>query len=116
MSLLTLSTQIHASGEIMMSVPPGVFHPPPKVESAVVRLSIRDTPLVDRDREAALFQLATVAFQRKRKTLGNGLAQGLGIPKHDVDIGLQSLGIDPSRRPQTLSVGEWIAVSEALVP
>jgi 16S rRNA (adenine1518-N6/adenine1519-N6)-dimethyltransferase len=116
MSLLTLSTQIHASGAIAMSVPPDVFYPPPKVDSAVVRLSSRDTPLVDRDQEAALFRLATSAFQRKRKTLSNGLAQGLGQPKHDIDIVLQSIGIDPSRRPQTLSVGEWIAVSGAFAP
>jgi 16S rRNA (adenine1518-N6/adenine1519-N6)-dimethyltransferase len=114
MSLLTLSSCIHAVGEIAMYVPPDAFYPPPKVESAVVHLRVRNVPLVDEDEEAALFRLATVAFQRKRKTLSNGLAQGLGRSKGEIDAVLQSTGIDPSRRPQTLTVDEWIALTRII--
>jgi len=116
MSLLTLATSIHATGEIAMYAPPDVFYPPPRVESAVVHLILRDLPLVDRDEELALFRLATMAFQRKRKTLSNGLAQGLERSKGDVDAVLQSLGIDPHRRPQTLSIDEWIALTREITP
>ena len=116
MSLLALSMRIHATGEIAMHVPPDVFYPAPKVESAVVHLVLRDVPLVDRQEEAVLFRLATMAFQRKRKTLSNGLAQGLGKAKGEIDSNLRAIGIDPVRRPQTLSIDEWIAISRTIVP
>jgi 16S rRNA (adenine1518-N6/adenine1519-N6)-dimethyltransferase len=61
-----------------------------------------------------MFQLATMAFQRKRKTISNGLSQGLAIPKVDLDAAFEAATIDGMRRPQTLSVDEWLALAEAL--
>lgn len=114
MSLLGLATQLHASADIAFFVPHDVFVPPPKVESAVVRMDIRQAlPLTPQERDR-MFVLATMAFQRKRKTLSNGLAQGLGKAKNDVDERLRKAGIDPLRRPQTLDVQDWLRVTEVL--
>ncbi len=114
MSLLGLATALYANAEIVLVVPPGVFLPPPKVESAVVRMDVRTqlrgTP-AQRDR---MFELATMAFQRKRKTISNGLAQGLSRQKAEMDHLLASAGIDPMRRPQTLGVDEWLRIAEML--
>jgi 16S rRNA (adenine1518-N6/adenine1519-N6)-dimethyltransferase len=114
MSLLGLATSLYADAHIAMVVPPDVFLPPPKVDSAVVVLDSRSSlpgTAASRDR---MFQLATMAFQRKRKTISNGLAQGLGKPKTDIDAIIGDAGIDPMRRPQTLSVDDWLTIAEAL--
>lgn len=113
MSLLGLATQLYAVAHIALIVPPGVFLPPPKVDSAVVVLDVREAlPGTDASRDR-MFELATMAFQRKRKTISNGLSQGLGIPKSDLDAVFESIVLDGMRRPQTLSVQEWLAIAEA---
>jgi len=114
MSLLGLATQLYATAAIAFIVPADVFIPPPKVESAVVRIDARqDLPLTLTERDH-MFALATMAFQRKRKTISNGLSQGLGTSKRDIDDRLVHAGIDPMRRPQTLGVGEWLSVTRVL--
>lgn len=114
MSLLGLATALYAEAHIAMIVPPDVFLPPPKVDSAVVVLDARTTlPGTDATRDR-MFELATMAFQRKRKTISNGLAQGLGIAKTELDALLEGAGIDSMRRPQTLSVDDWLRIAEAL--
>lgn len=114
MSLLGLATSLYSEAHIALVVPPDVFLPPPKVDSAVVVLDSRETlPGTEASRDR-MFQLATMAFQRKRKTISNGLAQGLGRPKAELDAVLQSAGIDGMRRPQTLSVDEWLRIAEVL--
>jgi len=113
-SLLSLATQFYAEVELAFIVPSDVFLPPPKVESAVVRLTIRTSPIagiIDRER---LFHLATMAFQRKRKTICNGLSQGLDRPKSEMETILAGAGIDPGLRPQAVSLQEWIVLAKAL--
>lgn len=114
MSLLGLATDLYAEAGIALIVPPDVFFPPPKVESAVVRMDTRAKLRGTEAMRERMFELATMAFQRKRKTLSNGLSMGLGMPKSETDEILSSIGIDPKRRPQTLNVDEWLQVAEAL--
>lgn len=114
MSLLGLATSLYSDARIAFVVPPEVFLPPPKVDSAVVVLDVRDQlPGTSAWRER-MFELATIAFQRKRKTISNGLAQGLARPKAEIDALLQDADIDPMRRPQTLDVDEWLRIAEAI--
>jgi len=69
---LTVATQFQADMEYLLTVPPAAFHPPPKVDSAVVRLTPRAVPAaVD---AAAFLHFASLAFQHKRKNLRNNLA------------------------------------------
>lgn len=114
MSLLGLATGLYADARIELVVPPDVFLPPPKVDSAVVVLDSRPELSGTQAQRDRMFELATMAFQRKRKTLSNGLSQGLGRPKQELDAIFGAIGIDGMRRPQTLSVDEWLAVAEAL--
>jgi 16S rRNA (adenine1518-N6/adenine1519-N6)-dimethyltransferase len=70
------------------------------------------SPLASPIERVRLFHLATAAFQRKRKTISNGLSQGLDRPRADIDQWLQRAGIEPSRRPQTISLQEWILLAK----
>jgi 16S rRNA (adenine1518-N6/adenine1519-N6)-dimethyltransferase len=114
MSLLGLATGLYADARIELVVPPDVFLPPPKVDSAVVVLDSRPELSGTQAQRERMFELATMAFQRKRKTLSNGLSQGLGRPKQELDAIFGAIGLDGMRRPQTLSVDEWLSVAEAL--
>ncbi len=114
MSLLGLATDLYSDAGIAMIVPPEVFLPPPKVESAVVRMNTRTELRGTQEMRERMFELATMAFQRKRKTLSNGLSMGLDRPKSELDEILASVDIDPKRRPQTLNVDEWLRIAEAL--
>ncbi|HWV24986.1 MAG TPA: 16S rRNA (adenine(1518)-N(6)/adenine(1519)-N(6))-dimethyltransferase RsmA [Thermomicrobiales bacterium] len=111
MSLLGLATQLYADAHIAFVVPPDVFLPPPKVESAVVDLIVRERPPGTPEQRDRMFQLATMAFQRKRKTISNGLSMGLDRPKAELDVTLERIEIDPKRRPQTLNVEEWLQIA-----
>lgn len=115
MSLLALACQLYTDPEIAFVVPPDVFLPPPKVESAVVAMRVlADRPPLKTQWDM-LFGLATMAFQRKRKTIANGLAQGLNMPKADVESVLVEAGIDPMRRPETMTVDEWILLAARML-
>lgn len=114
MSLLGLATDLYADSKIVLVVPPGVFVPPPKVESAVVRMDIRTELRGTQAMRDRMFELATMAFQRKRKTIANGLAMGLDRPKVELEEIFTSARLDPMRRPQTLSVDEWLHIAELL--
>lgn len=114
MSLLGLATHLYAEAQIAFIVPPDVFLPPPKVESAVVVLNVRDRLAGTSEQRDRMFELATMAFQRRRKTISNGLSMGLGMPKAELDVLLERVGIDPKRRPQTLGVGEWLSIAREL--
>lgn len=92
------------------SVPAGAFHPPPKVDSAVVMLTPRDEPV---DVEAPSFVRTTrMAFEARRKTLRNALLR-LHEPAV-VDRALAAVGIDGKRRGETLSVEEFDALARSL--
>jgi 16S rRNA (adenine1518-N6/adenine1519-N6)-dimethyltransferase len=114
MSLLGLATRLYTDASIQFIVPPDSFLPPPKVESAVLTLDVRvDTGMNQFERDR-LFELATMSFQRKRKTIANGLSQGLGLDKSEIEARLTDAGIDVMRRPQTLDLDDWIRLTRAI--
>jgi|SRR5690554_3682589 len=87
--------------EPVLLVPPGAFTPPPKVESAVVRLvPYKNSPYPVKDREA-LYKVCLIAFNQRRKTIRNNLKQLMS------DAQIEALGIDPNARPETLSVADY---------
>ncbi len=100
---LSVMLQLRFAMVRLFDVPPGAFRPPPKVDSAVVRLVPRDdAPECD---AAALARVVTAAFTKRRKTLRNALA---GAVRDDA---LASLGLDPKLRPENLSVDDYVALS-----
>ncbi|MBB3191279.1 16S rRNA (adenine(1518)-N(6)/adenine(1519)-N(6))-dimethyltransferase RsmA [Halomonas cerina] len=107
---LSVLAQYHCRVESLFTVPPEAFVPRPRVESAIVRLTPHASPpQVARD-ERLLFALVREAFGQRRKTLRNNLKGRLDA------VSLETLGIDPSRRPQTLTVEEFVRIANHLAP
>ena len=112
MSLLGLATQFYSDAEVAFVVPPDVFVPAPKVESAVVSMIVKQELALSHANRERMFQLATMAFQRKRKTIANGLSQGLDRAKGEIEELLRSADLDPGLRPQALVVDDWIRLAK----
>jgi len=111
MSLLALGVQFYCTGWIVAKVPAGAFYPVPKVDSAVVRLDRRSTPVAEDVDAGRFFAVARAGFSQPRKQLRNSLASGLQMAPVDVECWLASAGIDPKRRAETLSLAEWAALA-----
>jgi len=109
MSLLAIAVQFYGKPKVLFRVPPGAFKPPPKVDSAVVRIDVYapgERPVAIGSEEG-FFRVVRAGFGQKRKQLGNTLATGLNIPKDSVASRLIEADIEPSRRAETLSLEEW---------
>jgi len=113
MSLLALAIQILTEPELMFVVPPEVFDPPPKVDSAVIRLVRRPRALLNMEDQERLFTIASIAFQQKRKTLANSIANGTKRPKAEIEQALDVLGLDSGIRPQAVSLDDWCRIAQA---
>lgn len=111
MSLLTVAVQVYAETEELLDVPPEAFDPPPQVWSSVIRLTIRKDPLIPRERLEAFFDLVSVTFLHSRKQLKNARWSGFG--REATLATLEAAGIDPMRRPETLSIDEWVGLLDA---
>jgi 16S rRNA (adenine1518-N6/adenine1519-N6)-dimethyltransferase len=109
MSMLALSVQFFGDVEIIREVKAGNFWPEPKVDSAVVRLVLKDENHADisRQEEKAFFRMAKMGFSAKRKMLKNNLAAGLQIENSEAEKMISSIGLDIRIRAEDLSVVEW---------
>jgi 16S rRNA (adenine1518-N6/adenine1519-N6)-dimethyltransferase len=94
-------------------VSPEAFFPQPKVRSTVLKIELYDEALVRDDELQSLRGLVRAAFGQRRKTLGNALNAWLKGGRGEIDELLRSQGIDPQRRGETLSVGEFIKLARA---
>ena len=117
MSYLSVFVQYHARIRIAFGVPAGAFEPEPAVESAVIVVEPFDADdRLDAAAEDELWRLVQAAFRERRKMIHNVLARQLPLDAGRVTAALAAVGLDPDRRPQTLAVGEWLALHEALGP
>jgi 16S rRNA (adenine1518-N6/adenine1519-N6)-dimethyltransferase len=107
LSLLALSVQVYGKPTIAARIPAGAFLPPPKVDSAIVRIELYPHPLLPEEQLGKFFKLIKAGFSQKRKTLRNALSAGLSLPAAKVGELLKQEGIDPMRRAETLSIDEW---------
>lgn len=101
--------QLFGKPHIVCLVPPAAFLPPPQVDSAVVHMECHEKPLVDNAEARKILNLAKVAFAQRRKMLNNTLGKLPGGME-----ALAACGIDPKRRPETLTIDEWIAVRKSI--
>jgi 16S rRNA (adenine1518-N6/adenine1519-N6)-dimethyltransferase len=109
-SLATVVVQVFAKAQVIFTIPAAAFTPPPRVDSALVQLDIRDKPAIDVDDFGAFFRFVEAVFQGRRKQLGGTLGRSSGTGSTEAGGRLRVLGIDPERRPQTLSLAEWQAI------
>lgn len=107
MSLLSVTAQWYWQVRMAELVPAELFTPPPKVDSQILVLSRRSVPLYEDVITRELFRLVKAGFAQRRKTLLNSLSAGLSLPREQVQLLCESVGIEPKRRAQTLSLEEW---------
>lgn len=87
--------------------------PPPKVDSAIVRLDVQPEPRYSVKDEALLFKLVKGAFGQRRKTLLNALGSSFAtLDKQRLGEALEASGIDPKRRGETLSIDEFCRLAD----
>lgn len=106
MSLLAVSVQYFGEPQILDRIPAGSFMPEPDVDSAVLRVDVRDDiPRASERRR--FFRVVKAGFGQRRKQLVNALSGGLGLAREEVLAALAAAGIDATRRAETLSLDEW---------
>ena len=113
---ISYAVAYYTAPELLFTVQPGSFYPAPKVTSAVIRLTLHDTPPVQpaNGDERGLFRLIRAAFSQRRKTAANAVAAGLGLPKPRVTAALQAAGLDARLRPEQLTLADYCALQAAL--
>ncbi|HZV95412.1 MAG TPA: 16S rRNA (adenine(1518)-N(6)/adenine(1519)-N(6))-dimethyltransferase RsmA [Candidatus Nitrosocosmicus sp.] len=111
---LSVLSQLVFEVRLAFTVPPGAFRPPPLVDSAVLHLRARTAPPVPVADSRRLRAVVRAAFAQRRKSLANALAGGLGLPAERARVVLADLGIDPTRRAETLSLAEFARLAAAL--
>jgi len=105
---MSVKVAYYATAKVVGTVPPTVFMPAPKVESALVALERRAAPAVDVPSVDRMFALVRAGFAQRRKTLRQALKGLLGDATVDT---LTAAGIDPRARAETLGLDEWAALA-----
>ncbi|MCI8940833.1 MAG: 16S rRNA (adenine(1518)-N(6)/adenine(1519)-N(6))-dimethyltransferase RsmA [Dorea sp.] len=110
---LSLAVQYYAKPYIAAFVPPNCFMPRPKVGSAVICLSCHETPPAQVKDENLLFKIIRASFNQRRKTLANGLsnASDLSVPKEIIKEGIEKIGKGTGVRGETLTLEEFVRLS-----
>ncbi len=111
---LTVAVQYYCTVEVVAQVPREAFVPRPNVDSTVIRLDIRKDKPVNPIDEKLFFMIVKAAFGQRRKTLLNALSAPGWMQKHEIGEMLDGLGIDPSRRGETLSIAEFSRIADEL--
>ncbi len=107
MSLLSVSVQFYCEVSLGRVVPAELFTPPPKVDSQILVLQYRQTPLFTGVDTKQFFRLIKAGFAGRRKKLRSSLSAGLRISKPEAEALLRKAGIDPDLRAQALSLQDW---------
>lgn len=107
MSLLSVSVQFYCETNLGDVVPANLFTPPPKVDSQILHLVFRETPLYPNVDTKKFFRLVKASFSERRKKLRSSLSGGLGISKQEAEELLIRADIDPNLRAQALSLADW---------
>jgi 16S rRNA (adenine1518-N6/adenine1519-N6)-dimethyltransferase len=109
--VLSIGVQLHAHVRRLLTLPPGAFRPPPKVHSAVLRLTF-GPPAVPLQDEAVFDAMVRSMFTQRRKTLANSLrsfAESRGATPAEA---LAAAAIDPERRAETLQLSELARLAD----
>ena len=108
--LLTILVNLFGKPSLMAIVPPEAILPPPKVDSAILQIDCYPQPKADPATVTKILSLAKHAFSQKRKMLSNTLAKLPGGTE-----ALAACGVELTRRPQTLTMEEWIGIAKKMM-
>ena len=116
MSYLSVFVQYHAKVRVAQIVPASAFEPAPEVQSAILVGETQPRRL-EAEGEEQLWRIVQAGFRERRKMLHNVLPRQLPqVGRERFDVALQAVGIASDRRPQTVSVEDWMALSAAVGP
>ncbi len=111
---VTVAVSYYAKAEKLFFVPRESFLPPPKVNSEVIKLTVREKPPVDVQDEEKFFKIVKAAFSQRRKTAENSISAGLGIPKADVAAALEKAGLQKTVRAEKMTMEDFAKLAEIL--
>ena len=111
---ITLLCLYYTQPSIVTNVPASLFVPPPKVDSAVLKLDMLEEPRVKVLDEKMFFRVVKAAFSQRRKTLLNCLSSAFRIPKEQLAKLMEDTGILPTRRGETLDIEEFAKLSDCI--
>jgi 16S rRNA (adenine1518-N6/adenine1519-N6)-dimethyltransferase len=109
---LSVHMEAFSEAQVAIRVPPGAFHPPPKVDSAVLDVRLRSTPRIGAVSIAQFTKVNRAAFSAPRKTLRNALRNA--FPTAVVAEGLERAGVDGGCRASVLTLEDVVGLAEAL--
>lgn len=107
---LSIMIQYQCNAELLFLVPPEAFEPIPKVESAIIYMQPKQQVTKNQVDVEKLSRLVTQAFSQRRKTLANTLKNNVTVAQ------IEAVNIDPSQRPETVSVEQYIQLAQSLPP
>ena len=111
---LTIGITYHAEPERIATLSPENFYPAPKVDSALLKLTMRKNPKVVVENEELFFKVVRTAFRTRRKMLKNALVRGRFASGEVLGAVFEELGIAPQRRAETLDITEFAALANSL--
>ena len=111
---VTVAVNYYARAKTLFDVSRGSFMPSPNVDSAVIRLDLRDEPPIKVSDEEFFFRMVKAAFAQRRKTASNSISSGMNIPKDKVIAALENSGFSPNVRAESLSMQELGTLCENL--
>ncbi len=111
---VTVAVNYYAKSEKLFFVPRDSFLPPPKVNSEVIRLTVRENPPVNVKNEANFFKTVKAAFSQRRKTAENSLSSGTGIKKDVIANALAEAGLEKTVRAEKLTMEDFARLSDIL--
>ncbi|MGI6030221.1 MAG: 16S rRNA (adenine(1518)-N(6)/adenine(1519)-N(6))-dimethyltransferase RsmA [Eubacteriales bacterium] len=110
---ISAAVHYYTRPQLLFTVPPQCFMPAPKVESAVIRLEVRERPPVEVRDEKLLFDIVRGAFAQRRKTFVNSLASsGVGVSKEQITEALRQLGLPENIRGERLTLEQLAAMTD----
>lgn len=111
---ITVAVNYYAQAEKLFNVSKGSFIPSPKVDSAVIRLSVYDNTPIKVDDEELFFKIVKAMFMQRRKTALNSVSAGLGVSKQTVARVLESMGLTADIRAEKLTLSQLCEFSNKI--
>lgn len=111
---VTVSVNYYAEPSLQFHVSAGSFMPAPKVDSAVIRLDIREVPPVEVD-EKTFFKVVKAAFSQRRKVISNSLSSGLKLSKDEINGILERAGVPANARAEKLSLEDFAKIANEVI-
>ena len=109
---VTVAVRYYSEPKLLFNVGRGSFMPSPNVDSAVIRLDIKNEQKVDDEKH--FFIVVRAAFSQRRKTLSNSLSSGLSMDKKTVTEAIKEAGLSENIRPEQLSMEDFINIAESV--